>query len=659
MILTSLRSCCCIMLAVFAAEPRAETSAPGPAAPVLPVFAANEGAGSRLINLSILTRLDGGGDSFTLGYVVGGAGTSGAKPLVIRAAGPSLGALGVAGTLRDPKLELFAGSTKTGENDDWGGSSALAAAIGRVGAFPYSGPLSLDAAVATTSSSRDNSVRISAVDRGAGAVIAEIYDATPDGSAVATTPRLVNVSVFKHLGTGVTAGFVIGGSTTSKSVLIRAVGPTLGRAPFNIGGVVADPTLTLFGPGGVRIAANDDWGGTPELTAAFAAVGAFALPAGSLDAALFATLPPGSYTVRAAGVGTTTGSALIEIYELPDAMSTAVLRGVVRNAVTGNDINGATLVFSDASGASLGTVRTALFGEYALNPPPGRLTATVSAPGYLTTSLSVTAVANAALQIPTIYLSPNPTGTGTISGRIVDALTGRGLPGATLSFRSGVGFTTGTILGTITTNSAGDYTVSAAAGNYTVEISIPNFVIGYIDTVCVAGRTRFNQNAAITPFLPDNETRFVLTWGSAPADLDTYLFDENGVRLVWYEKRTIPGANLDVDDRDSFGPETLTISRLAPGTYYYGVWNYSNGGEISSNRLSNLSDAVVRVFKGSTQIARLDVPTGRSGNLWTVFEIDGATGRVTPINTVSQELGGGTKFPFGDPGSRIRAGQIK
>ena len=45
----------------------------------------------RIINVSILTSISSG-DAFTMGYVVGGAGTTGRKPLVIRAAGPVLGA---------------------------------------------------------------------------------------------------------------------------------------------------------------------------------------------------------------------------------------------------------------------------------------------------------------------------------------------------------------------------------------------------------------------------------------------------------------------------------------------------------------------------------------------------------------------------------------
>ncbi len=101
-----------------------------------------------------------------------------------------------------------------------------------------------------------------------------------------------------------------------KTVLVRAIGPTLGTAPFAVPGVISDPQLSLFS-GQTRIGTNNDWGGTTALTSAFAQVGAFALPARSRDAALLATLAPGNYTVQMSGVGTTTGVALIEVYDLP------------------------------------------------------------------------------------------------------------------------------------------------------------------------------------------------------------------------------------------------------------------------------------------------------------------------------------------------------
>jgi hypothetical protein len=86
--------------------------------------------------------------------------------------------------------------------------------------------------------------------------------------------------------------------------------------PIGIPSASADSQLTLFF-GRRAIGTKDNWGGEPALTAAFAQVGAFALPAASRDAALLATLQPGAYTVQARGVSGTTGVALVEIYEVP------------------------------------------------------------------------------------------------------------------------------------------------------------------------------------------------------------------------------------------------------------------------------------------------------------------------------------------------------
>ncbi len=164
----------------------------------------------------------------------------------------------------------------------------------------------------------DNSVKVSAAGNGTGAVIAEIYDATPTASFTGTTPRLVNVSVIKQLGPGFTLGFTVGGGGT-KNVLIRAIGPTLSTA-FSVGGAVTDPQLTVYS-GQTAIASNDNWGGGVTLSSAFSSVAAFALPVASRDAAVVSSLAPGNYTVQVSGVGGVTGTILVEIYELPDGGS--------------------------------------------------------------------------------------------------------------------------------------------------------------------------------------------------------------------------------------------------------------------------------------------------------------------------------------------------
>jgi hypothetical protein len=111
-----------------------------------------------------------------------------------------------------------------------------------------------------------------------------------------------------------TAGFVISG-VTAKTVLIRAIGP--GLVPFGVLGAMGDPQLALYS-NGAQIAANDSWGGDPQLARAHSDVGAFALnDSASRDAVLIATLAPGAYAAQVRGVGRSTGTVLVEIYEVP------------------------------------------------------------------------------------------------------------------------------------------------------------------------------------------------------------------------------------------------------------------------------------------------------------------------------------------------------
>ena len=129
-----------------------------------------------------------------------------------------------------------------------------------------------------------------------------------------TFSRLNNLSVRSTAGTG--ANTLIVGLTTAggtKDILLRGVGPTLGQ--FGVAGTLADPRLALFNSASVETAQNDDWGGGAALTATFSSVGAFPLGTTSKDAALLATLAPGSYSAQVSGAAGTTGVVLVESYD--------------------------------------------------------------------------------------------------------------------------------------------------------------------------------------------------------------------------------------------------------------------------------------------------------------------------------------------------------
>jgi hypothetical protein len=141
---------------------------------------------------------------------------------------------------------------------------------------------------------------------------------------------LINIATRAQVGTGadlMIAGFVVGGSG-SKKVLIRAVGPSLTNLdPVNLttGVVLADPALQLTKPDGTQLLSNEGWGDDPAIAAAAAAAGGFALQAGSKDAAMIATLPPGPYTALVSGKNGASGVALVEVYDLDTSAASRLI----------------------------------------------------------------------------------------------------------------------------------------------------------------------------------------------------------------------------------------------------------------------------------------------------------------------------------------------
>jgi hypothetical protein len=273
----------------------------------------------RLINISCRSPVGTGANILIAGFAVGGAGTTGSESLLLRASGPALAAFDVSGLLPDPELQIFSGSSLLGSDSGWAGNAQIETAAASVGAFAWSSPTSLDSALLETLSAGPYTAQISGKSGDSGVALAEVYDATPAGSYTKTTPRLVNISARTQVGTGANiliAGFVIGGST-ARTVLIRASGPAIAAAPFNVTGTLADPELQLFA-GSTLTDSNTGWGGSAEVAAAAASVGAFAWGSPtSADSALLVTLPPGVYSAQVSGATGDSGVALVEVYEVP------------------------------------------------------------------------------------------------------------------------------------------------------------------------------------------------------------------------------------------------------------------------------------------------------------------------------------------------------
>lgn len=124
--------------------------------------------------------------------------------------------------------------------------------------------------------------------------------------------RALNISTRMDVQSGsnvLIGGFIVSGSTPKK-VLIRALGPSLSQAGINT--ALADPVLELHDGSGALIASDDNW--KDKQQADIQATGV--APSNELEAAILATLNPGSYTAIVSGKNNGTGVGLVEVYDL-------------------------------------------------------------------------------------------------------------------------------------------------------------------------------------------------------------------------------------------------------------------------------------------------------------------------------------------------------
>jgi hypothetical protein len=292
--------------------------------------------GSSLYNISSRAYLGSGTDqNIVAGFYTNG---SGSKNVVLGGIGPDLAVIDPALSglnLTNPKLTLFnGGGTVLATNTAWGGSQTLINALASVYAPPL--PTNSNDTVIFTSVPAGPGIGYTAemdgLNNTTGIALIEAYDY--DSYTGTPASNLINISTRAFVGTGndvLVAGFWTIGST-SQTLLIRAVGPGLAASDPALSGLtLVTPTLTLYDSSGKIIATNTGWGNAPvagnstvaagiqpATTAIMNSVYASSIAAGSTDCAMVVTLPSNAgYTVQVNGVNSTTGVALVEVYNVP------------------------------------------------------------------------------------------------------------------------------------------------------------------------------------------------------------------------------------------------------------------------------------------------------------------------------------------------------
>ena len=148
---------------------------------------------------------------------------------------------------------------------------------------------------------------MSGVGGATGIGVVELYDLDQPAPA---NPANIATRGFVESGDNVMiGGFIVGGSQ-NRTVLMRAIGPSL--TAVGVPNALQDPfwVAQLFG---TTLAMNDSWRSDQETQIAATGIA----PSDDREAAIIsAPLAPGNYTAIVKGSGTATGVALVEIYQL-------------------------------------------------------------------------------------------------------------------------------------------------------------------------------------------------------------------------------------------------------------------------------------------------------------------------------------------------------
>ena len=275
-------------------------AAPGPTPTPTP---APSPSGSHFANISTRMDVGTGNNVMIAGFIVSG---SQSKTIIVRALGRTLGSYGVANALNDPMLELHNSSGATiATNDDWQTGSQAS----QISSSGYAPTNSNEPALIATLPAGAYTAIVRGYNSSTGVALVEMY------ALDTLSTRLSNISTRGQVGTDqnvLIGGLIINGST-SKKLIVRAVGPSLASPPFSLSGTLSNPTLELHDSSGNLLASNDDWGsGTQAATISASGY----QPSNARESAIIATLASGNYTAIVRGVNNSTGIALVEAYDL-------------------------------------------------------------------------------------------------------------------------------------------------------------------------------------------------------------------------------------------------------------------------------------------------------------------------------------------------------
>ena len=164
-------------------------------------------------------------------------------------------------------------------------------------------------------------------------------------------PQALNLSTRGLVSVGdnvLIGGFIVTG-TNPKSIVLRALGPSL--SGFGLSDVLSDPVLSVYNSSHTLIASNDNWQSDPNH---FIVEANGLAPANLLESATVQTLAPGAYTVIVTGKDPTPGIGLVELYDLSPLSNSTLGNMSTRGSVgTGDNVLISGFIVGDVDSATV------------------------------------------------------------------------------------------------------------------------------------------------------------------------------------------------------------------------------------------------------------------------------------------------------------------
>ena len=375
--------------------------------------------------------------------------------------------------------------------------------------------------------------------------------------------------------------------------------------------------------------------------------------------------------------------------------------GTISGSVQSNNTNSYLSGVGISWGSTVATTTSDSNGDFSqASLSLGMHSVTYSKSGYLSLTLTeLLETDGETLNLETVKLLDEDCTSGTMSGKITNAVTGENMSGVDLWYIKGknkrFAYRQGTFFGQTADNGSwtlpnsncspawrcgdhfnsderrwvkNDITSPTPGGWYTILSEKSGYYQGYHDAKSCGNQA--NQNNSLSATMNEGEMRIILRWPKTNPvtgkDLDSHLSipnkDDNGTVHIWYGTNAggvsandyyVYGANdnvtLDKDHNDDSSPasppgdETITITKVRSGTYSYSVHNYTERLRSTSSPADNLSksNAKVEVIynKEGTLVRKRFYAPSDNGTLWGVFTFDssGSGDGFTRVDNMSYE----------------------